>query len=311
MWSELGALGGRVVRGEPMSRHTTFRIGGPADWYVEATTADDLREIILLAQKHGVPYLVLGAGSNVLVADGGIRGLVILNRARQIEFKVSNFLVRAESGVILPTLARECIERGLAGLEWAVGVPGTVGGAVVGNAGAHGGDIAHSLVSAAILDSDGSVRDWPAQELGFNYRSSVLGSRIRNPKPSREQGSEIRNPVVLLAEFQLQQSTRKELEAKAAEFTEKRRRTQPPGATIGSIFKNPAGDYAGRLIEAAGLKGTRIGGAEISQVHANFFVNRGEASAADMYSLICLAREKVAAQFGVTLELEIALVGEW
>jgi len=304
VWSEIeAALGGRVVRSEPMSRHTTLRIGGPADLFVEATSADDLRDIVLLARQDQVPYFILGAGSNLLVSDAGLRGLVILNKARQIKFETSDpakactLRVQVESGVILPTLARECIERGLGGLEWSIGVPGTVGGAVVGNAGAHGSDIARSLVSAAILDADGSVRNWSPAELQFGYRSSVLKSHIARP-------------VVLAAEFGLKPSTPEECEARAAEFTEKRKRTQPPGATIGSMFKNPPGDYAGRLIQAAGLKGARAGNAEISNVHANFFVNRGGARAADMVSLIRLAREQVKAMCGVELELEIQLVGE-
>ena len=291
-----------IARGEPMSRHTTFRIGGPADLFVEAASADNLRDIVLTARQQHVRYFVLGGGSNILVSDAGIRGLVILNKAREIEF--GTLKVECESGVVLPTLARECIERGLAGLEWAIGVPGTVGGAVVGNAGAHGSDVAHSLVSASILDSDGNVRDWSAQELQFGYRSSVLKSAIRHPTSDLP-------PAVLAAEFELKRSTREECEARAAECTEKRKRTQPPGATIGSMFKNPPSDYAGRLIEAAGLKGARAGNAEISNIHANFFVNLGGASAADIYSLINLAREKVQAMFGIELELEIQLVGEW
>ena len=304
MWSEIeAALGERLARGEPMSRHTTFRIGGPADGFIEANSADDLHDIVLAACHHQVRYFILGGGSNILVSDAGMRGLVILNRARDIKFRTLR--VKCESGVILPTLARECTERGLAGLEWAMGVPGTVGGAVVGNAGAHGGDIAQSLISANILDVGGNVRDWSAQELQFGYRTSVLKSQLRNPK------SEIRNPVVLAAEFELKQSTREACEARATEFTEQRKHTQPPGATLGSMFKNPPGDYAGRLIEAAGLKGTRVGNAEISNVHANFFVNLGGASAAEMDALIRLAREKVKATSGIGLELEIQLVGEW
>jgi UDP-N-acetylmuramate dehydrogenase len=309
VWDEIeAALGGQAVRGEPMSRHTTLRIGGPADLFVPIASADALRDLVLLARRLRVPYLVLGAGSNVLVSDAGFRGLVILNKARRIEFEPVHApapRVQAESGVILPSLARECIGRGLAGLEWAVGVPGTVGGAVVGNAGAHGGDIAQSLVSAKILDSDGNVRDWAAQELKFGYRTSWLKSQAAHFE------SLLSRPVVLGAEFELKQAARQELEARAAELTEKRKRTQPPGASAGSMFKNPPGDYAGRLIEAAGLKGARVGEADISPVHANFIVNRGAASAADVYSLICQAREKVAARFGVTLELEIQLVGEW
>jgi UDP-N-acetylmuramate dehydrogenase len=309
VWDEIEvALGGQAVRGEPMSRHTTFRIGGPADMFVQVASADALRDVALLARRLEVPHLVLGAGSNVLVSDAGIRGLVILNRARQFEFRIAHAQapkVQAESGVILPSLARECVGRGLAGLEWAVGVPGTVGGAVIGNAGAHGSDIAQSLVSARILDSDGNVRDWPVQELQFGYRTSRLKLQAAHLE------SLLPRPVVLAAEFELKQATRQDLEARAAEFTERRRRTQPPGASVGSMFKNPPGDYAGRLVEAAGLKGVRVGEAEISPVHANFIVNLGAASAADVYSLVCLAREKVAAQSGVTLELEIQLVGEW
>ncbi len=284
-----------------MSRHTTARIGGPADWFVEATSADELRDLVLAARREHMPYFVVGGGSNILVSDRGVRGLVILNKARRIKFQISNLKsqrVEAESGVILPTLARECIERGLAGLEWAIGVPGTVGGAVVGNAGAHGSDMARNLVSATILDTDGNVRGWARQELQFGYRSSILKSKLRNP-------------VVLAAEFELTLSTRQELESRAAEFTEKRKRTQPPGASMGSMFKNPPGDHAGRLIEAAGLKGARVGQAEISPVHANFFVNVGRASAQDVYALIGMARDKVKAEFGVELELEIELVGEW
>jgi UDP-N-acetylmuramate dehydrogenase len=295
-----------------MSRHTTFRIGGPADGFIEATSADDLRDIVLVARRDQVPHFILGGGSNILVSDAGIHGLVILNRAREIKFRT--FYVNCESGVVLPTLARECIERGLAGLEWAIGVPGTVGGAVVGNAGAHGSDVAQSLVSATLLDTEGNVRAWPAQDFRFRYRSSVLKAQA----PALRAGtsvsgfrSQIAQPVVLAAEFELELSTREECEARAAEFTEKRRRTQPPGATLGSMFKNPPGDYAGRLIEAAGLKGTRAGNAEISNLHANFVVNLGGASAIDVYSLINLARGKVKAMFGVELELEIQLVGEW
>jgi len=314
------ALGRQVVRGEPMSRHTTCRIGGPADLFIEATSAESLKDIVLLARQHRVPYLVVGGGSNILVSDKGIRGLVISNKARRISFQIPSIKyqmangerqtsnvksprVEAESGVILPTLARECIERGLAGLEWAIGVPGTVGGAVIGNAGAHGGDVAQNLISATILDSDGNVRDWSNPELQFGYRRSILKYPIPN--------TQFQRPIVLAATFELKPSTREELETRAAELIEKRKRTQPPGASMGSMFKNPPGDYAGRLIEAAGLKGTRVGNTEISRLHANFFVNTGGASAQEVYALIGLARDEVKARFGVELELEIELTGEW
>jgi UDP-N-acetylmuramate dehydrogenase len=286
-----------------LSRHTTSRIGGPAEVLVEATSADDLRDLALLARRHQVPVFVLGGGANILVADAGIRGLTILNKARRLEF-LDGGRVRAESGVLLPTLARECIARGLGGLEWAIGVPGTAGGAVVGNAGAHGRDTAADVSQVWILGPDNNVHAWPVEELEFAYRTSRI-------KQEAKAGGATAPYVVLAAEFDLAQGSRAQLEAKAAEFNEYRRRTQPPGASIGSMFKNPPGDAAGRLIDAAGLKGTRIGQAEISTVHANFFVNLGGATAQNVMTLIRQAQEKVGQKFGVTLELEVELVGDW
>ena len=211
-----------------------------------------------------------------------------------------------ESGTVLPTLARECIARGLAGLEWAVGVPGTVGGAVVGNAGAHGRDIAADLLSATILNADNEVSEWSKEALAFEYRSSKI-------KRTHEAGSRTRTTqyVVLAATFQLTPADPLELAKKADEFNEYRRRTQPPGASLGSMFKNPAGTAAGRLIDQCGLKGTRMGDAEISTVHANFFVNHGRATASDVKALIDLAQQRVREKFGIELELEIELLGEW
>lgn len=318
------ALGARAKRNELQSRHTTARIGGPADWYVEALTAKELSQFVLLAREQQLPYLVLGSGSNVLIGDAGFRGLVIANRAKNFkiqslrlyagplstDYQLDTF-VWAESGVALPSLARECIAQGYANLEWAVGVPGTVGGAVVGNAGAHGSDVARDLICATILDDEGVERNWSNEELGFGYRTSKLKIANSPGLPSGAGKLHIARPVVLAASFGLQRSTRAELEARAAEYTERRKRTQPAGATLGSMFKNPPGDFAGRLIETAGLKGARSGQAQISPVHANFFINLGGASAADIKALIDLARERVQAQFGIELELEIELIGEW
>jgi UDP-N-acetylmuramate dehydrogenase len=240
----------------------------------------------------------LGSGSNVLVADAGVRGLVILNRARHVEIEGAR--VYAEAGANLSSLARSCITRGLAGLEWAVSVPGTVGGAVVGNAGAFGGDIAGSLASATILEPDGKVSEWPVERFEYRYRDSLLKRR-----PAETAW------VVLAAKLALTPADPAELAGRADEFVARRRATQPPGASVGSMFKNPPGDFAGRLIEAAGLKGTQIGGAQISTVHANFFVNTAHATAADVKALIDLARGRVQGRFGVELALEIELIGEW
>jgi UDP-N-acetylmuramate dehydrogenase len=285
----------------PLARYTTARLGGPAEALLEVTSAVELTDSVIAARQAGLPILILGGGANVLVSDAGVRGLTIINKAKRIEFR-DNGVVWCEAGTVLPTLARECGARGLGGLEWAVGVPGTVGGAVVGNAGAHGRDIAADLISATILNANNEVIEWSNAELNFGYRTSRIKLEVRSQK------SEI---VVLAATFQLTPGDPAELEARAAEFNDYRRRTQPPGASLGSMFKNPPSSAAGRLIDQCGLKGTRRGEAEISTVHANFFVNRGEATAADVKALIDLARAQVRDRFGIELELEIELVGEW
>lgn len=290
---------------QSLARYTAFRIGGPADLLAVAESRDALIETARLARAHKVLCKVLGGGSNVLVSDAGVRGLVVLNRARAVTLPVGTLTgaaVKAESGASFSTLARKCVRQGLGGLEWAVGIPGTVGGAVVGNAGAWGGDVASILIQATVLEADGIVARWPAARFEYSYRSSVLKRRTAGDKPQL---------VVLEAEFALQAGEREALEARSAEITARRKASQPPGATCGSVFKNPPGDHAGRLIEAVGLKGWRIGGAEISAVHANFVINHGGATAADVKALIDLARQRVQQQFSVTLELEIELLGDW
>jgi UDP-N-acetylmuramate dehydrogenase len=272
---------------------------GPAEWFVVAESAPALVASVRAAQCAGLDWRVLGSGSNVLVADGGVPGLVILNKTRQIEFR-TDYRVYAESGVNLSSLARICLRRGWAGLEWAVSVPGSVGGAVVGNAGAHGGDMASNLETALVLEVDGSTTEWPRARFGYAYRESVL----KRAKPGEA-------PVVLAATLALAAGNPEELAQQADAFLAQRRTTQPPGASMGSMFKNPPTDYAGRLIEAAGLKGTQIGAARISPVHANFFVNAGGATAADVKALIDMAYDRVLEEFGVELELEIELVGRW
>jgi UDP-N-acetylmuramate dehydrogenase len=225
---------------------------------------------------------------------------VVINRATSVTFDGPQ--VRAESGASFSSVARRCVKRGLAGVEWAANIPGTVGGAVFGNAGAWGGDVASALVEATVLESDGSVNRWPVERFEYRYRSSVL-------KRQAAQGSHC--GVVLEAVFGLEESRREELQAKVADIVARRKESQPPGATCGSVFKNPPGDYAGRLVEAAALKGTQVGGAEISTVHANFVVNKGTATASDVKELIELARRSVQEQFSVSLELEIELIGNW
>jgi UDP-N-acetylmuramate dehydrogenase len=295
------ALGPAAVReNQALARYTVWRIGGPADLWTVAESVDTLRQAVTLAWDHEAPCVVLGSGSNILVSDAGVRGLVVINRTRAVTF--SGDRVRAGSGALFSTVARQCVAQGLAGLEWAIGIPGTVGGAVVGNAGAWGGDVASTLVQAIVLQPDSTAAAWPVERFGYSYRTSTLKQQAAHLTP---------RPVVLEAEFALQTGQREALEARVAEITARRRASQPPGATCGSVFKNPPGDYAGRLIEAAGLKGQRRGGAEVSPVHANFIVNKEGATAADVKALIDLIQETVQAQFGVTLELEIELIGAW
>jgi UDP-N-acetylmuramate dehydrogenase len=244
--------------------------------------------------------MILGGGSNVLVSDEGVREVVILNQAAAVRFDEQSAKpsVWAESGAGLGAIARQAASKGLSGLEWAAGIPGTLGGAVYGNAGAHGGDISTVLRVASILHRTEGRKDWTSQDLAFEYRGSQL----------KQHPGEY---VVLSAELTLFRRPEAEIRAEMDKFLAYRRLTQPPGASMGSMFKNPPGESAGRLIEAAGLKGERIGNAQISPLHANFFLNLGEARAADVYALIQEARKAVHEHSGIELELEIQLAGEW
>ena len=291
-------FGERVRREVALAPYTSARIGGPADVLVTVNSADELAAAAEMLWEAEAPYVLLGGGSNVLVSDEGVRGIVILNRAKAVQFETGNRpQLWAESGAVFTNVANRCAAKGYAGLEWAATVPGTIGGAVYGNAGAFGGDMAHSLVQAVVLTHEGRQR-WPVEAFEYGYRTSVL------------KRGEVR-AVVLAAEISLRAATKEEVAVKIGEFSERRKTTQPPGASMGSMFKNPPGDAAGRLIEAAGLKGTRIGNAEVSPIHGNFFINHGKCRASDVRALIALVEETVQEKFGVELELEIELVGEW
>lgn len=294
-------VGLSALRNEPLAGHTTLRVGGPADLFVVVATLDDLLAVVGLARRRGVPFWLLGGGSNVLVSDRGVRGLVIANGCRAVR-RHEGQVVWAESGANLAGLARQAIRWGLAGLEWGVSVPGTVGGAVVGNAGAHGGRLADNLLRVTLLQADGSLAEWPAARLHYSYRSSVLKEQLRAGQAS---------PIVLSAAFQLAAAESEMLEQRAAGFLAHRRATQPNEPSAGSIFQNPPGDYAGRILDALGLKGRRQGGAAISTVHANFIVNLGGASAADVLSLIDQARQAAWQAMGVELTPEILFIGDW
>ncbi len=302
-------FGERVQVNVSLKRFTAARIGGNADVMITVESSEELAKIAQFLWKSDLPFIVLGSGSNVLISEAGVRQVVILNRAKKIIFNPQSRqpTVWAESGANFGALARQAAAHGLSGLEWAAGIPGTLGGAIYGNAGAHGSDINHTLVVAKILHhmdmkedqpADPIQEDWPAERFEFGYRSSSLKS-----KPGQA--------VILSGKLKLKQSTPEAVAAKMDEFTALRRTSQPSGASLGSIFKNPEGDYAGRLIEEAGLKGKKIGDVEISLRHANFFINEDSASADDYAELIRLVQKQVHKKFGVSLELEIELLGEW
>jgi UDP-N-acetylmuramate dehydrogenase len=306
-----------------MSLHTSFRIGGPADLYTVATSAQELVELVSLAWERGIPYLIIGRATNILVADEGIRGLVIENGGQDICFE-DDAVLYAESGALLGDLAHESARRGLGGLEWAVGIPGSVGGAIVGNAGAYGGYIGDVVRKATVLAADGTVRELSAAEMGFGYRTSRFKGQGARGKGQGTRDKE--QEVILSAEFALRPEPTEVLLERMADYTRRREASQPTEPSVGSVFRRTKQYPAGFLIEQAGLKGTRIGGAQISPKHANFIVNlgpstlrlrsghrsgQGGARAADVKALIDLAQERVRERFGVELELEIELIGEW
>lgn len=289
----------KVKHNAALGPYTAARLGGPADILALVSSRDALKEVVRWAVQTSTSWLILGGGANVLISDAGVRGVVIINKAKQTKTNTQTGIVSADSGTTLMTLARHCRKLGLKGLEWAVNVPGTVGGAVVNNAGAHGADMNSNLTEITVYDADSDKEDtWPRAALAYDYRHSVLkGQHGRY--------------VVLSATFALESKQDiAALEQEAETYTAHRKRTQPPGASLGSVFMNPPDDYAGRLIEAAGLKGYRVGGVAVSERHANFFVTDKTATANDYFTLIQHVQKTVAAASDVHLHLEIELLGE-
>jgi UDP-N-acetylmuramate--alanine ligase len=306
-------FGNNLQEEVPLGRLTTAKVGGLADALLEAASVDELAQAVEWLWREEIPFFVLGSGSNTLISDSGCRDLVLFNRAKRFEFRPGKngskdtVVVWAESGASIGAIARQAAQLGWSGLEWAATIPGTVGGAVVGNAGAFGGDTAGTLRMVEILQRIESPekqgvsaerRTVEPEKLNFSYRSSYLRQH-----PGQA--------VVLSAEFALTRCEPSDAVAKVGELLARRRSSQPTGASLGSMFKNPPGDHAGRLIEAAGLKGYRMGNAEISQQHANFFINLGDARAEDIRALMDMARTTVRQKFGIELEPEIILAGDW
>jgi len=281
-----------------LKNFSTARVGGMAKWFIKVKHVDELSEIIKFCWTHEISFYLLGSGSNVLFSDEGFDGLIIQNQAKKISIdqKYENPTITAESGANLGLVARKAGLAGLSGLEWAATVPGTIGGAVYGNAGAHGSDISTNLLLAEILQQNHQKSLWKKEDFEYGYRSSSLKNKHKNG-------------IILSATFECTYDDPEKIKERMNKFSEYRRKTQPPGASMGSIFKNPVGDYAGRLIEAAGLKGLVVGGVSVSEVHANFFINTEQATANDFFELISIVKKSVKDKFNVDLELEVEMVG--
>jgi UDP-N-acetylmuramate dehydrogenase len=287
---------GGVRTDEPLSRHVSFRIGGPADVLLLPRSLRDLEATVAWLYRAGEPFVVLGRGSNVLIADRGVRGIVVKTGRDQGGVSYDGERVHAECGVSLPQLSRRASERGLEGLEFAAGIPGSVGGAVVMNAGAHGHSMAEIVEEVRALTPDGEAR-WRAGDLAFRYRES---------RAQREPS------VVLEASLVLRRADPAETVMRLDRWLRTRSESQPLGPpSSGCIFRNPDGDHAGRLIDAAGGKGMRVGNAIVSDRHANYILNTGGATAADVLALIDLVRSRVRERWGTELATEIKMVGEF
>ncbi len=287
--------------GVSLAPFTSLRAGGRADFFVLAQSGQDFADGLRWALDRDLPVRVIGGGSNLLVAEAGVEGLVI--KAANTRFTVherrAEPVVDAESGSTLARLARRLAKQGFGGLEWAANVPGTLGGAAVNNAGAFGGDTAGSLVSVTLVDASGKRQRLSATELGYAYRASVLKRRERG------------DVAVERVELRLVRSTPEQADGLVKQFNAQRMRSQPRILSAGSVFANPNGHFAGKLIEEAGLKRARVGAAEISEQHANFIVNPGAATARDVFGLMRQAQDAVYDRAGIWLQPEIELFGRW
>jgi UDP-N-acetylmuramate dehydrogenase len=314
-----------IIENEPLAKYTSWRVGGPARYFGNATTPNALGAALSWAREHDLPAFILGGGTNVLVRDTGLAGLALRYRAQELRIEESAARAWVASGAPMAGTARRLAGQGWAGLEWAEGLPGTIGGAVFGNAGCYGGDIASALARAWLLVGD-TIEEWPVERFGYSYRTSVLKKASANGQrpPTNVQGTgtafvvqpaqigsegAFGGPIVVAAEFILARADPHALAERMKGIAAERKGKTPVGSSCGSVFKNPPEESAGRLIEAAGLKGSRVGNAEISHKHANYIVNLGSASSEDLLRLIEIARERVLKEFRIELELEVQIVG--
>ena len=286
-----------VLTDELMSRHTTFRVGGPADYYVMPESINQITELVRICESGNIAYHIHGNGSNVIFSDSGYHGVVISigQSMSGLGLKEDGVVIHADAGVTLAKLAAFAAENSLAGLEFASGIPGTLGGAVTMNAGAYGGEMKDVLVSVTVCDRNGTVKTLSNEELGLGYRTSIIQKSAY---------------IVLAADIKLNHGDKEAIKAAMKELNGKRREKQPlEYGSAGSTFKRPEGHYAGQLIEESGLKGYRSGDAMVSQKHAGFVVNVGNATAADVISVIRHVQEEVRSRYNVELETEVKMIG--
>lgn len=278
-----------------MKKFTSFKVGGPAEIFVTPRTYNSVKAVISFCKENGVPYFILGNGTNVIVKDGGVKGVVV-SMSKLNGIRVEGNRVIAESGAVLSKITEVALENNLTGLEFANGIPGSVGGAVTMNAGAYNGEISHAIESATIIDNDGEIRKLSKEELELSYRMSAILKH---------------GYIVLEAVFALEKGDYNAIKARMDDLMTRRREKQPleyPSA--GSTFKRPEGYFAGKLIEDSGLKGTRVGGAEVSTKHSGFIINKENASAKDILDLIKLVQKEVKENFNVELNAEVRVIGE-
>lgn len=303
-----------LLENEPLARYTAWRIGGPARYFAAAQTAEAMRALLQWSADQAMPVFILGGGSNILIADGGFPGLVIRNRAVQQRIEAHGDDVRLwiEAGAPTAGTARKLAAQGYGGLVWAEGLPGTIGGAIYGNAGCYGSEINAHLIRAWVL-RNGEIEEWPRDRFDHGYRTSVLKQAQTHRSPQAQDDTIFVQPgpaVILAAELQLSRDDPAKLAAEMAAIAEARKGKTPSGSSCGSVFKNPPATTAGTLLDQAGLKGATTGGARVSEKHANYIVNRGDATASDVLKLAEVMRERVLHVFGVELELEVQVVGD-
>ncbi len=299
LYEELCGILGKenVFTEEPMSRHTTFRVGGPADFFVTPEEEGQIQKAVSAFKNAGVPFYILGNGSNLLVGDRGYRGGIIQLFKKMNQIAIQDSMIHARAGALLSKIAAEAQGRGLAGFEFASGIPGTLGGAVMMNAGAYGGEMKQVLTGARILKASGKVEEVPVEAMELGYRSSIFSKT---------------GDIILSADIRLAAGDPEQIQRRMDELKARRTAKQPleyPSA--GSTFKRPEGYFAGKLIEDAGLRGYRVGGAQVSEKHCGFVINKEHAAAKDILSLLEQVSDKVYAQFGVRLEPEVKMLGEF